>query len=128
MHVILYRLRKPTSIGERALKPDVAGSYAYVAVPATSVPFAVRIFFLFFIFTLPYEAIDLGSLTGAVSLARISGLLFFACYFFYHNPFFGRVSFPRIPGAMWWFVGYFAIFALQLLFVPETFAGTQFTL
>ncbi len=122
MNVIVYRLRKPATIMERTpLKADMSRNFSYVAVPAKSVPTAVRVLFFIFVFTLPFEEMNLGFLTGSVSIAKIAGFLLFTCYFIYHNGLFSKKSFPSIPPAMWWFLAFLAIDVINgvLLGPPE---------
>jgi O-antigen ligase len=95
----------------------------YITVPAKKIPLPVRWSFLLFVFTLPFQAADLGFMTGFLSVSRIFGLLFFASYLFYYNGLlFPERSFPHLPGAMWWFGGYVAVFAMSGFFVPEQFS------
>jgi len=112
---------KAGSIGERALKPGLAANFRIVAVAVRGIPTAVRWFYLMFIFTLPYDAADLGFMTGSLSIAKISGLLFFAFYFFYYG-FSRKRSLPHPPHAMWWFLIYMVIFVLSGLFEPVELA------
>ena len=59
-------------------------------------------------------------MSGSLSLARISGLLFFASYSIYYTPLLVRNrAFPRPPGAIWWFAGYIIIYALNGFFVSD---------
>ena len=88
-----------------------SGKLTYVAVPVRTIAKPVRWAFLLFIFTLPFEAQDIGFLTGFLSPARIAGMLFFAVYFIYHHPF-ARSHFPPIPTAIVGFLGYIAVFAV----------------
>jgi len=119
LNVILYRLTKPATIGE-AGAPDASRNFDYIAVAAKSVPLAVRVLFLVFVFTLPFEATDLGFMTGMVSIAKIAGFLFFMCYFFYHNSLFSKRSFPPIPAAMWWFLTFLAVDAVNGILLGPT--------
>jgi O-antigen ligase len=128
LNVIVYRLTKSAAVGERGAKPDMSSRFSYVAVAGKSVPIAVQILFLLFVFTLPFEEVDLGFMTGSVSIAKLAGFLFFGCYFFYHNPLFQKGSFPHIPHALWWFAGYFVIWVVELLLVPEEFRRTMISL
>lgn len=99
----------------------------YVAIPARSIPTVVRWSFLLFVFTFPLDNVDLGFMSGMLSIPKISGYLFFAFYLLYYNPFFNGRAFPRIPHAMWWFLAYAAVFALNGFFVSEEFVGDFFT-
>jgi O-antigen ligase len=75
-----------------------------------------------FIFTLPYDAADLGFMTGDLSIAKISGLLFFVFYFCYYGPLSQQRSFPCPASALWWFLIYVIIFALHGFFEPAELA------
>jgi O-antigen ligase len=97
-----------------------ASRFSYVAVAAKSIPTAVRILFLLFVFTLPFEATDLGFMTGSVSIPKIAGFLFFTCYFFYHNGLFSKRSFPPISAAMCWFLAFLAVYAANGVFLGST--------
>jgi O-antigen ligase len=61
------------------------------------------------------------------SSAKISGVLFFSIYLFYHNPLSRRNSFPPIPPVMPWFVIYIAVYALNGLFLPPESLNEFFT-
>jgi O-antigen ligase len=80
---------------------------------------------LFFIFVIPFESLDLSFITGTLSLSRVAGLLFFACFLFFYNPLNsvlpGIRAFPRIPDGLWGFFGYFAVYALSGFFIAEEF-------
>jgi O-antigen ligase len=71
---------------------------------------------------MPFETVDLG-FSGALSLTRMTGLLFFASYVFHYSPFFYRRSFAPVPRAMWWFLGYVAVYAINGFFIPEDAVG-----
>jgi O-antigen ligase len=128
MNITVYRLTKPATIGERALKPDLSASFTYVAVPAKNIPIALRMSLLLFTFTFPFGAMDLGFMSGSLSMPKLSGFLFFAFYFLYYGPFSSKRTFPRPSRAMWWFLGYVAVFVANGLFVGEEFVGAFFTL
>ena len=126
MNGIAYRLARPGLVRQRNKESNVSKNFAFVALRVEHIPFAVRALFLSFIFTLPFDAVDL--MNGWVSIAKIAGMLFFACYFFYHNPVFQKRFLPPMPRALRWFIGYFVIYAAQLLVVPEEFSGTMISL
>lgn len=121
------RLAKPAPVSGRPLRTAFPTRVRYVAVPTESVPTAVRWSFLLFALTLPFEAADLGFMSGSLSLGKISGLIFIASYFLYHNPLSQKRTFPPVPYAIWWFLGYVAIYALNGLFIPEQFVSEFFT-
>jgi O-antigen ligase len=88
------------------------------AVRKRSLPFIVRWSFLLFVFLIGF---DVSSWT-----ARI-GFLLFAIYFGYHNPFFGKRSFPRFPRVIIWFMIYVAVYALNGFFLPAERLDEFFT-
>jgi O-antigen ligase len=78
-------------------------------VSPKAIPTAVRRFFLLFAFTIPFEPIEL--ISGILSPARISGVLFFvSCLFF--CP---RKCFSRAPRAMWWFLGFVVVYMFNVM-------------
>ena len=54
-----------------------SGKLTYLAFAEYKIPRPVRWSFLLFIFTIPFEAQDLGVLSGLLSPARITGMLSF---------------------------------------------------
>lgn len=86
----------------------------YVVVPARRIPAVVRWSFLLFVFTFPFEATAL----GAHSIAKLLGLFFFAIYLLHYNPLSYNRSFPAVPNAMWWFLGYAGVYIASVLRVP----------
>ena len=110
-------LRTRTVAGSR-LKSDFP-STVYPAVRKRSIPKVIEWSFLLFIFTIPFEAAQTAFTSGSLSLAKISGLFFFLIYFFLYNPLLHR-PLPAIPSEMRWFLGYLAIYLLNVLFLgPE---------
>jgi O-antigen ligase len=91
---------------------------SYVALLATGIPAAVRWSFLLFVFALPFEATDLGFMTGSVSIPKLCGFLFFSSYLFHYGPL-GKGSFPRFLPPMSWFLAYAVIFSLNGFLVDE---------
>src|SRR5437763_641177 len=87
-----------------------------ILVRARTSPNIVRWTFLLFVFTIPFEGIDLAAILGASSLAHIAGLLFFSTCLFYP-----KVCFRRPPQALWWFTGYISVYMLSGLLIPERF-------
>jgi O-antigen ligase len=80
-------------------------------ISSQSLPTIVRWSFLLFIASIGCEV---------SSLTQLSGLLFFAIYFLYHNPLARKRSFPPAPRVIIWFVIYIAVYALSGLFLsPE---------
>jgi O-antigen ligase len=88
------------------------------------VPGIVRWSFLFFVFTFGLEPANLPLLaTGTLSIARLSALVFFVFYFWYHNPFV-KSSLPAFPQPFWWFLAYMAVFLIYP-FIAEGSGGTS---
>lgn len=98
-----------------------------VAIKVATVPPMVRRAFVVFAFTVPLEA-----MSGAFSLAKMSGLFFTLVFLYYYNPFCGTKSLPKVPTAMWWFLGYLLVYVVGGLFLPEeameSFVGRIVTL
>jgi O-antigen ligase len=79
------------------------------------VPKTVHYSFLLFVFSIPFEDLDLPYVTsGMLSLAKLCGLTFFALYLFQLvlQVYFFRKSVPGVPVAMRWFIAYFMVYAL----------------
>lgn len=83
------------------------------------VPTSVYWSFLFFVVTLPFESAPLEFTSDSLSLAKISGLLFFACYIWHNNPMFKTPLDP--PPAFWWFLGYVGVYVLHGLFIDGVY-------
>ena len=92
------------------------------AVSPRNLPLIVRWSFLLFIASIAFD-VDI----AGFSSAKLSGFLFFAIYFFYHNPLSRKRSFPPIPPVMSWFVIYVAVYALNGLFLPTEYLSEFFT-
>jgi O-antigen ligase len=94
-----------------------------VAVSPRKLPLIVGWLFLLFIVFIAYER---------ATLTMLSGFLFFAVYFLYHNPLARERSLPAVPHAIIWFMGYVAVYALNGLFLPtvrlDDFLARLFTL
>src|SRR5215510_2570010 len=90
----------------------------YILGRARTSPWIVRWAFLLFVFTIPFETINLEALQGASTLSRLAGLLFFSICFLYPKS-----CFRRPPQAWWWFAGYASISALSIFFLPEQLVG-----
>jgi O-antigen ligase len=101
-----------------------------IAGSRLNIPSVVQLSFLLFVFSLPFEGLDVG-LSG--SKAGTTGLLFFGLYVYYYRPFsHGRRSFAPIPRAAWWYIGYVAVYAINGLLIPadaaQEFVTRLFTL
>jgi O-antigen ligase len=90
----------------------------YILGRARTSPGMVRWAFLLFVFAIPFETIDLAAISGASSVSRLAGLLFFSICFLYP-----KVCFRRPPQALWWFVGYASVHALSGLSLPKQLLG-----
>lgn len=92
--------------------------------PRHQLPVVIRWCFLVFVFTIPFEAAELSFTTSSFSLSKMTGMLFFAVYFFHYNPLLGQMispgrSLPVPPRAFWCFLGYLATYVLSGFFLPE---------
>lgn len=87
------------------------------------VPAIVRWSFIAFVATLPFEAADLGFTSSSFSLAKLSGLTFFVCYFFYYNAVSGKRSCPPISTPLWCFLAYTAVYVVHGLFLNQAYIG-----
>jgi O-antigen ligase len=76
------------------------------------IPAYIRWCLLLFIFSIPFEAVDLG-FGDMVSPARLAGLPFFLVCLF--KP---RLCFRRPSAPVWWFCIYLAIVAVEAFFIP----------
>ncbi len=116
-------LTYPAARLRRDPAPPRVGSWrrgARTAAPASRlrpVPRAVAAAFLLFVATLPFEAAAVLVNSGTFSLAKLSGLFFFASYFFYFNPAIGKRGFAGMPAPLLWFLGYVFVFVMGGLFI-----------
>jgi len=101
---------------EKARPSTLPKKVIYILVRSRTSPRIVRWAFLLFVFTIPFEYIDLEALRGGSSISRMAGFLFFSTCLFYP-----KVCFRRPPQALCWFAGYVAIYGLSGLFLPEKF-------
>src|SRR5262245_25229587 len=85
----------------------------YILIRSRIIPKLVCWTFLLFVFTMPFEAIDIEAIHGTSS-ARMVGLLFFSICLFYW-----KVCFRRPPQALWCFAGYVFVCVLMGLLTPE---------
>ena len=65
-------------------------------------------------------------MSGSLSVAKIPGYVFFLMCFLYYNPFFSRRSLPHPPKALWWFLGYLFVYALNFILIPTELLGSFF--
>jgi len=88
-----------------------ASSTRAAATDPNRIPASIHWTLLFFIFSIPFEAVDLG-FGDLVSPARVAALPFFvACLF---KP---RLCFRRPSAPVWWFFAYLGFVAFGILYV-----------
>ena len=121
MNISQNRLIGARAVGDGSYQLVFPGRVLTVGSRAKSIPAAVRWSFLAFVFTIPFEAADFPFTSGSLSLARLAAVFFFMAYLFYYNPLSRDRSLPRIPPALWWFLGYLAIYILNGPFGTEEF-------
>jgi O-antigen ligase len=92
--------------------PDAGPLADYYSVPAI-----VRWSFIVFAATMPLEAADIPIASSTFSVARLSGLAFFASYLFFYNPLSGKRPFPPVPAALSWFLLYLLVFTAHGFFL-----------
>lgn len=102
-------------------RPIPAPSPDYLEIPAV-----VRWSFIAFAGALPFEAADL-SFTS-FSLAKLSGLLFLACYLFFYNPISGKRPLPPGSSALGWFLVYLLVFSANGLFLDPYYRRQFFSI
>ena len=117
------RVVRTKSISRRLLPLTLPYRIVYVIAQEQRIPPIVRWSFLLFAFSLPFENIELPILTGVLTLSKIAGVFFFVVYFFYYNSLSQKRSFPDHPPAVWWFMGYVAIFTVKGLFISEEYVS-----
>jgi O-antigen ligase len=84
------------------------------ALSQRSLPLIVQWSFLLFIALIAAEV---------SSLTKLCGLLFFASYFFYHNPLSPTRSFPPVPRVMLCFLLYLAVYGVNGFFLSNERLG-----
>ena len=89
------------------------------------IPKIVRWSFIGFAGVLPFESANVAFASSTFSVARLSGLLFIACYLFFYNPLSGKRSFPPGSPALSWFLVYLLVFTAHGLFL-DAFYLRQF--
>jgi O-antigen ligase len=109
MGVIAKKIRA-SELSFVAFKQSGSNELQYALVPEPVVPRPVQWAFLVFVFTIPFEAQDLGVMSGNLSPARIAGICFFAAYFCYHNSWFSQRHFPPMPTPVRWFWAYLGLY------------------
>jgi O-antigen ligase len=109
--------------GSHRLVPTAARAGSGRRAEYYDVPAIVRWSFLAFVGAMPLEAVDLPFTSS--SLAKLAGLLFIACYFFFYNPISGKRPFPAGSAALSFFLIYLFVFTVNGLFL-ERHHFTQF--
>jgi O-antigen ligase len=107
---LLLETTRPSTLSKKII---------YIFVGIRTSPKIVRWAFLLFVFTFPFEPINLEAIRGASSVSSIAGLLFFSTCLFYP-----KVCFRRPLQALWWFAGYVAVYVLSGILIPERFVGS----
>ena len=110
------------SISTTAQGEKFSPTVRYVVIRSKTVPISVHWSFLLFVWSLPFESLDVGFAPNSLSVSRLIGLLFFGCYLLFYNPFLGKRPFPRPCPAVCWFLGYLAIYLMSALFIDPQFA------
>jgi O-antigen ligase len=105
--------------GHRA--PLVSGARVDERADYYEIPPIVRWSFIAFVGAVPLEAADLAIGSSTFSVSRLSGLIFFACYFFFYNPLSGKRPFPSGSPALAWFLAYFFVFAANGIFLDSVY-------
>jgi O-antigen ligase len=103
----------------------VPGAEAGALAEYRRIPRAVRWSFIAFAAAMPFEATEFAFNTSAISVARVTGLLFIASYLFYYNPLSGKRSLPPGSAALSWFLVYLLVFIVNGLFL-DAFYYRQF--
>lgn len=93
----------------RVSATERANLWEYKQVPAS-----VRWSFMGFAAAIPFEG---ASIAESLSLSKLSGLVFIACYLFFYNPLSGKRRLAGSSAPLVWFLIYFSIFLLNGLFL-----------
>ncbi len=109
MSIAQDKLWKPMIVGR-----EPSRLVYYTAASQRNFPFMVRWSFLLCVVSI---ACDMWS------SAKLTGLLFFAIYVLYCNPFFGKRSFQPVPRVLMWFMAYLAVCLVNGLFLPTERLG-----
>jgi O-antigen ligase len=85
------------------------------------IPAIVRWSFIAFVGLMPLEAAALDIASSTFSVARLSGLVFLACYLFFYNPLSGKRPFPPGSLPLSWFLIYLFVFAANGVFLDSVY-------
>ena len=105
------------SVSGKSSDPALPGQKNYVAFRLAGIPTPVRWLFLIFVFSLPFEATDLGIMTGMLSIPKVAGVLLIAAFLLYYGPLATKRSLPGLSPPLCWFMVYGAVFVLNGLFI-----------
>jgi len=78
-------------------------------------PRSVRYSLYIFVLAIPFESIDLGFLPGGLSMAKLTGALFFGICLKYRP-----LCFPRPARPVWWFALYWLVNVLYTFVLPRS--------
>jgi O-antigen ligase len=82
------------------------------------VPTAVRWSFIAFAAAIPFEG---ASIATSLSVSKLSGVFFIACYLFFYNPLSGKRRFPSGSAPLYWFLVYFSVLIINGIFLDESY-------
>src|SRR5690242_9773933 len=111
---------RKSSIGTRELElrsARAAAAPARVAAPQTRLPALLRWAFLLFVFTIPIESLNRSLNLGPISLSRFAGLGLFGVTFIYFKR-----CYSALPGALWCFLLYLAVYVTTGSFIASIYA------
>jgi O-antigen ligase len=121
------RIVKVRIVNEGILGSRFSNRIVHAAIQTKSIPTPIRWSFLLFVFSFPFEYVDLSFISGSHTLTKICGLLFFVSYFLYRNPFVHKKFLPHPPAALWWFMGYMLIYLMHGVFMPTELLNDFFS-
>jgi O-antigen ligase len=116
---------RPAAVRGRVPEFRSAANCEY-PVLAKRIPLPVRWSLLFFVSALLFDEINVSFMPSS-SMSRFAGFIFFGFYVLYYGPLSGSRSLPRITKAMWWFLGYLVVFALNVVFIDQEFMAEFIT-
>lgn len=112
-----------TAIAQRMTRAEILRAVATRRAPLSEyqmVPPAVRWSFIGFAAAIPFEG---ASIAASLSVSKLSGVIFIACYLFFYNPLSGKRRLPSGSPPLFWFVVYFSVFLANGLFLDWYFLG-----
>ena len=102
----------------------ISPTHIYSSSLPRPVPKIVFASFILFMATLPFEAAHLGLATGFLSVAKLSGVAFIVCFFFYFNPLSGKRGLPPVSTALVCFLAYLVVYLMNGLFLSSHLIGS----